>query len=288
MSDKYEIIVIGYRWFWQTLERTIDSILRTNKRSFRVTVGLNSPERDMLAMIEKYRSRLEHVEISAVNLNKVGMQRRLVHRCSAKYVVSFDDDSFVIHKDWQDFLVQRVEAYETGSLRYFGDFGEEREAKFKQMTGNTVGLLGLIFYEWLDEPKREVLARSPWYDPAHKLNHEGYNQHYQKTQIWFCAGGFYAFLREPYIRFDYPGFDYRMAYEDVILSYFYQHHGYRLGDLCGGFEDSGLDNKRRYSAFGNRLLVNAGQRTFDLATVETKEHSLDVRPSDAFYGNEYL
>src|SRR5437588_10659598 len=106
MIDKYEIIVIGYRWFWQTLERTIDSILRTNKHQFRINVGLNSPGPEMLEMIDKYRDRLNMVEVSNLNLNKVGMQRRLVRLCSAKYIISFDDDSFVIHKDWQDFLVQ--------------------------------------------------------------------------------------------------------------------------------------------------------------------------------------
>lgn len=288
MPDKFEIVVIGYRWFWQRLERTIDSILRTNKYDFKINIGLNSPEPGMLAMLERHRSRLNAVEISQVNLNKVGMQRRLVELCSAKYVVSFDDDSFVIHKDWQDFLIQRVEAYEQKTLRYFGDFGEEKEAKFKQMTDNTVGMLGLIFYEWLDEPKREILAKCPWFDPVNKLEHQGFNAHYQKDQIWFCAGAFYSFLREPYLRFDYPGFDYKMAYEDVILSYFYQHHGYRLGDFASGFTNSGLDNKKRYAAFGNRVIVNSGQRTFDLATVESKEHSLDVGPYEQFYGNEYL
>lgn len=288
MSDKYEIIVIGYRWFWQTLERTIDSILRTNKHNFRINVGINSPEPEMLAMLQKYRDRLAIVEVSSRNLNKVGMQRRLVHQCSAKYIISFDDDSFAIHKDWQDFLMGRIESYENRTLRYFGDFGEEKETKFQQMTDNTVGILGLIFYEWLDDPKRKILANCPWYDPANKLNHNGFNPHYNKDQIWFCAGGFYTLLREPYIKFDYPGFDYRMAYEDIILSFFYQHHGYRLGDLGGGFDDSGLDSKQRYTALGNRLIVNAGQRTFDINTVESEEHSLDVRPYNQFYGNEYL
>src|SRR5260221_11074742 len=84
MIDKYEIIVVGYRWFWQRLERTIDSILRTNRHHLKIHVGLNTPEPPMLAMIEKYRDRLHTVEVSKVNLNKVGMQRRLVHRCSAK------------------------------------------------------------------------------------------------------------------------------------------------------------------------------------------------------------
>jgi hypothetical protein len=288
VNDKFEIIIIGYRWFWQTLERTIDSILKTNKHSFRIHVGLNSPEPQMLAMIEKYRHRLHSVEVSGINLNKVGMQRRLVQRCSSKYIISFDDDSFVIHRDWQDFLIQRVESYENGALRYFGDFGEEKEMKFQRMTGNTVGILGLIFYEWLDEPKREILAKCPWYDPVNKLNHHGFNAHYNKEQLWFCAGGFYAFLREPYIKFNYPGFDYRMAYEDIILSFFYQHHGYRLGDFGGAFEDSGLDSKQRYTALGNRVIVNDGQRTFDIASVESQEHSLDVRPHPCFYGNEYL
>src|SRR5712691_4344363 len=102
MNDKFEIIIIGYRWFWQRLERTIDSILKTNKYNFKINVGLNSPERQMLVMLEKYRGGLNAVEISEVNLNKVGMQRRLVESCSAKYIVSFDDDSFVIHRDWQD------------------------------------------------------------------------------------------------------------------------------------------------------------------------------------------
>lgn len=288
MDDKYEIIVIGYRWFWQTLERTIDSILRTNKHNLRINVGLNSPEPEMLEMLGKYRDWLDIVEVSNVNLNKVGMQRRLVRLCSAKYIISFDDDSFVIQKDWQDFLIQRIESYKNRSLRYFGDYGAEKEVKFKQMTDNTVGILGLIFYEWLDEPKKAILAKCPWYDPAYKLNHNGLNPHYKKEQIWFCAGGFYVFLREPYIQFDYPGFDYRMAYEDVILSFFYQHHGYRIGDLGGGFEDSGLDHKQQYAALGNRLIVNAGQRTFDIDTVEANEHSLDVRPYDELYGNEYL
>lgn len=288
LTDKFEIIVVGYRWFWQTLERAIDSILKTNKYSFRISVGLNSPDPEMLQMIEKYRSRLHRVEISERNINKVGMQHRLVHLCSAKYIISFDDDSFAIHKDWQDYLVQRVEAYENGTFRYFGDFGEEREAKFKQMTNNTVGILGLIFYEFLDDPKRAILAKCPWYDPVNKLKHEGWNDSYQKDQIWFCAGAFYTFLREPYIKFDYPGFDYKMAYEDQIISYFYQHHGYRLGDFGGKFEESGLDAKNRYSAFGNRVIVNGSQRSFDLETVEKMEHSLDVRPWNQFYGNEYL
>ncbi len=288
VSDKYEIIVIGYRWFWQTLERTIESLVKTNKYNFRVNVGLNSPEPEMLEMIEKYRPWLNMVEVSSRNLNKVGMQRRLVHLCSAKYVVSFDDDSFAIHRDWQDFLIQRVESYENGSLRYFGDFGEEKEAKFQEMTGNTVGILGLIFYEWLDDPKRKILAKCPWYDPANKLNHSGFNSYYQKDQIWFCAGGFYAFLREPYLKFCYPGFDYKMAYEDIILSFFYQHHGYRLGDFGGAFQDSGLDAKQRYAALGNRVIVNAGQRTFDIETVETAEHSLDAKPYDLQCKNEYL
>src|SRR5207302_5600694 len=114
-------------------------------------------------MIDKYRDRLNIVEVSNLNLNKVGMQRRLVRLCSAKYIISFDDDSFVIHKDWQDFLVQRIESYENHTLQCFGDFGQEKEAKFLQMTGNTVGILGLIFYEWLDEPKRTILAKCPWY-----------------------------------------------------------------------------------------------------------------------------
>lgn len=288
MTDKFEIIVIGYRWFWQSLERTLDSILKTNKHNFKVNVGLNTPEPEMLAMLEKYRGRLHTVEVSNVNLNKVGMQRRLVHLASAKYIVSFDDDSFAIQRDWQDFLTQRIESYENKTLRYFGDFGEEKEAKFKQMTDNTVGILGLVFYEWLDEPKRAILAKCPWYDPVNKLNHHGLNPHYNKEQLWFCAGGFYTFLREPYIKFDYPGFDYKMAYEDIILSYFYQHHGYRIGDLGGGFDDSGLDSKGRYTAFGNRLIVDAGQKTFDIDNVESKEHSLDVEPYDQFYGNEYL
>ncbi|HEY6392189.1 MAG TPA: glycosyltransferase [Bryobacteraceae bacterium] len=288
MTDKFEIIVIGYRWFWQTLERTIDSILRTNKHNLRVNVGLNSPEPEMLAMLEKYRRRLNIVEVSNLNLNKVGMQRRLVHLCTAKYIISFDDDSFVIHKDWQDFLIQRIESYENKTLRYFGDFGEEKEAKFRQMTGNTVGILGLICYAWLDEPKRKILAKCPWYDPVNKLNHNGFNRQYNKEQIWYVAGGFYAFLREPYLKFDYPGFDYRMAYEDTILSFFYQHHGYRIGDFGEGFDDSGLDNKGGYAAFGNRLIVNAGQRTYDIESVESKEHSLDVRACEQFYGNEYL
>src|ERR1700683_1287776 len=136
MDDKYEIIVIGYRWFWQTLERTIDSILRTNKHNLRINVGLNSPEPEMLEMLGKYRDWLDIVEGSNVNLNKVGMQRRLVRLCSAKYIISCDDDRFVIQKDWQDFLIQRIESYEKRSLRYFGDYGAEKEVKFKQMTDN--------------------------------------------------------------------------------------------------------------------------------------------------------
>jgi hypothetical protein len=288
LIEKFEIVVVGYRWFWQSLERAIDSILKTNKYNFRISVGINSPEPEMLQMIEKYRSRLHRVEISEKNINKVGMQHRLVHLCSAKYIVSFDDDSFAIHKDWQDYLVQRVESYESGTLRYFGDFGEEREAKFKQMTNNTVGIMGLIFYEFLEEPKRAILAKCPWYDPANRLKHEGWNEYYKKDQIWFCAGAFYTFLRKPYIEFNYPGFNYKMAYEDQILSYFYQHHGYRLGDFGGGFEDSGLDNKNRYSAFGNRVIVNAGQRSFDLNAVEEMEHSSEERPWSNYYENGYL
>lgn len=288
MIDKYDIIVIGYRWFWQRLERAIDSILKTNKHGWKIHVGLNTPEPEMLAMLEKYRDRLHRVEVSQLNLNKVGMQRCLVHQCSAKYIVSFDDDSFVIHPDWQDQLIQRIESYEDQTLRYFGDFGAEKEARFQEMTGNTVGILGLIFYEWLDEPKRGILEKCPWYDPVNKLNHHGFNPHYNKEQLWFCAGGFYTFLREPYIKFDYPGFAYKMAYEDIILSYFYQHHGYRIGDFGGGFDDSGLDSKRRYTALGNRVIVDAGQRTFDIDTVEASEHSLDVGAYDQFYGNEYL
>jgi hypothetical protein len=52
MTNKYEIIVIGYRWFWQTLERTIDSILRTSKHNLRVNVGLNSPDPENLHDIQ--------------------------------------------------------------------------------------------------------------------------------------------------------------------------------------------------------------------------------------------
>ncbi len=288
MTDEYEIIVIGYRWFWQRLERAIDSLVRTNTHALNIHVGLNSPEPEMLAVIEKYRDRLASVHVSDVNLNKVGMQRELVHRCTAKYIVSFDDDSFPIHHGWQQHLMQRVDAYESKTLRYFGDFGEEKEAQFAQMTGNTVGLLGLIFYEWLDEPKQDILAKCPWYDPQTKLNHEGMNAHYNKLQLWFCAGAFYTFLREPYVRFDYPGFAYRMKYEDVILSYFYQHHGYRLGDLGGGFDESGLDPKNRYAALGTRVILNAGQRTWDLATVETTEHSRDAPAYPGSQQNEYL
>jgi hypothetical protein len=288
MIDKYEIIVIGYRWFWESLERTIDSILRTNKYNLRVNIGLNSPEPQMLQMIEKYRNRLHRVEVSIRNINKVGMQHRLVHLCSAKYIISFDDDSFATHKDWQDYLVQRVESYENGTLRNFGDFREEHEAKYKLMTNNTVGILGLIFYDFLDGPKRAILSRCPWYDPVNKLKHERWNDFYKKDQIWFCGGAFYTFLREPYIKYNYPGFDYKMASEDIIISYFYQHHGYRLGDFGGGFEDSGLDSKRWYSALGNRVIVNAGQRRFDLNIVETTEHSFGEKPRPQFYGNEYL
>lgn len=288
MTNQYEIIVIGYRWFWQRLERTIDSLVRTNTHALKIHVGLNSPEPEMLAMIERYRDRLASVTVSDVNLNKVGMQRELVHRCTAKYIVSFDDDSFPVSHEWQHHLIRRVEEYESKTLRYFGDFGEDKEAQFARMTGNTVGLLGLIFYEWLDQPKRDILAQCPWYDPATKLNHEGWNPQHEKLQVWFCAGAFYTFLREPYVRFDYPGFAYRMKYEDVILSYFYQHHGYRLGDLGGAFVESGLDSRNRYAALGTRVILNAGQRTWDFTTVENAEHSLDVAPNHGFYGNEYL
>lgn len=288
MTDQFEIIVVGYRWFWQRLQRTIDSLVTTNAHALKIHVGLNSPTPEMLAMIDAYRDRLASVFVSDINLNKVGMQRELVHRCTAKYIISFDDDSFAIHRDWQRYLIERVQGYESGTIRGFGDFGEEKEAQFERMTGNTVGLLGLIFYEWLDEPKRALLAQCPWYDPAGKLNHDGWNEHYQKTQLWFCAGAFYTFLREPYVTFDYPGFAYRMLYEDVMLSYFYQHHGYRLGDLGGGFEESGLDPKRRYAALGTRVIVNAGQRTWDLANVEQAEHSYEGAPNQEFYGNEYL
>ncbi len=288
MTDRFEIIIIGYRSFWQRLERAIDSLVRTNTFGLRIHVGLNAPEAEMVAMIERYRDRLASVFISPINLNKVGMQRELVHRCTATHVISFDDDSFAISDGWQAQLQQRVQAYETGALAPFGDFGPDKEARFAEMTGNTVGMLGLIFYEWLDQPKRDILAKCPWYDPATKLNHEGWNDAHQKMQVWFCAGAFYVFLREPYVRFDYPGFAYRMKYEDVILTYFYQHHGYRLGDLVGGFEESGLDSRRRYTALGTRVIVNAGQRTWDFASVEDQEHSLDAPPLPDSGRNEYL
>ncbi|MGE3342320.1 MAG: class I SAM-dependent methyltransferase [Vicinamibacterales bacterium] len=288
MTDRFEIIVIGYRSFWRRLERAIHALVRTNTSGLRIHVGLNSPEPEMVAMIERYRAHLASVTISAVNLNKVGMQRELVQRCTATYVISFDDDSFPIHDGWQAQLQQRVLAYETRALPPFGDFGPEKEARFAAMTGNTVGLLGLIFYEWLDQPKQDILARCPWYDPATKLNHEGWNDGHQKLQVWFCAGAFYVFLREPYVRFDYPGFAYRMKYEDVILSYFFQHHGYRLGDLVGAFEESGLDSRRRYAALGTRVIVNAGQRTWDFNAVEEQEHSLAVDPLPDSDRNEYL
>jgi hypothetical protein len=288
MPDKFEIIVIGYRWHTQTLERTIDSILRTNKRHFKVNVGINAPTPLMLAMIQKYHKYLNLIYTNGNNLNKVGMQKHLVHKCCAKYIVSFDDDSYVIHKDWQDFLIERIESYEKQTLRYFGDFGNDREAHFKRLTDNTIGIFGLIFYDFLDTSKRALLAKSSWYDPVNKLNHEAWNSEYKKDQIWFCTGAFYVFLREPYIKFNYPGFEYKMAYEDVILSYFFQHHGYRLGDLGGGFLDSGLDTKNKYTALGSRLILNDSPRSYNMDTVELEEHSLNnERPNDR-YINEYL
>lgn len=288
MIDRFEIIVIGYRSFWERLERTVDALIRTNTFGFRIHVGLNSPEPEMVAMIERYRDRLASVTISPVNLNKVGMQRVLVHQCTATYIISFDDDSFPIHDGWQAQLLQRVQAYDSRALAPVGDFGPEQEARCAAMTGNTVGLLGLIFYEWLDEPKRDLLARCPWYDPAGKLNHEVWNEPHQQMRVWFCAGAFYVFLREPYIRFDYPGFAYRMKHEDVVLSYFFQHHGYRLGDLAWAFDESGLDSRGRYAALGTRVLVNTGQRTWDSEAVEEQEHSLDLPPLPGGTRNEYL
>jgi hypothetical protein len=279
MPNKYEIIIVGYRWYWQTLERTVASIVSANKKKWRINVGLNSPEPKMVSMIQKYKKFLNHIETSNNNLNKVGMQRRLVHLSSAKYIVSFDHDSYIIDKDWQSFLMERVESYENKQLRYFGYFEKKCEELSRQRTNNTVGILGGLFNDRLDGDMRRILRRCPWYDPVNKVNHEIRVPEHTQAMVRYCAGAFYVFLRGPYIKFDYPGFDYKMMHEDVILSYFFQHHGYRLGDLVSGFIDSGLNSQAKQTALGDRVVLTEGPRTFDIKSVETCEHSLNQKTS---------
>lgn len=273
IQQRFEIIVIGHRSYWQTMERTIESLVSMNKHSIRINVGLNSPEPEMLIMLKKYRSRLNLIEVSGNNLNKVGMQRRLVNLCSAQYIISFDHDSYVVSDTWQDCLIQRIEAYENREMRYFGDFGPEREAQFLEKTGNKVGMLGLIMYDLLDVSRRGFISKCAWHDSAKKVNHGTIHESTGKELVWFCAGAFYVFLREPYNCFNYPGCNLKMLHEDVILSYYFQHHGYRLGDLVAGFEDCGIDTQNAYTALGKRVIVNAGHRTWDPATTETEDYS---------------
>jgi len=161
------------------------------------------------------------------------------------------------------------------------------------MTNNTIGIFGFPFWEWLDQPeaKFNIVKSLSWYNPKEKLNVESLHAQYKLLQIWFCAGSFCVLLREPYLKFNYPGSStYKMMHEDQILSYFYQHHGYRMGNLQAIENKTDLDVKNYYACLGNRIIMNDGLRSFDMSTVEEKEHSIEHKIDETIktYKNKWL
>ena len=292
-EDKFSIIIVGYRWYHETLERTLKSIILTNKNNFKIYLGVNSPSEDMMSMIDKYKNSIHHVEVSDTNLGLVGMQSILFHACNSKYVISFNDDTYPTTDMWQDLLLQRISALEDNTIRYFGEFRKDKEDFSKKATNNTVGLMGAIFYSFLEGDIKKIVESSEWYDPNRMPKIEDHNPDINRDdQIWFVAGSFFVALREPYIRMGYPGNKNKQAYEDQILSYFYQYQGYRLGDT--GFNMGNIVplavKENTYTTLGGAIVLNDGEMEFDLQVVEdeTVEHSLDVKISRRGYENVYL
>jgi GT2 family glycosyltransferase len=192
-------------------ERVLSSLWRhTDPHAFRLRVAANAPSAATLEVLDRWlpRFRTELSVISAVNLYKAPMMRRLLHDepLETGWTLWFDDDSYVFRDDWL-FLLQ-----------------------CQSRLHPQVAMWGQRFFIRAGELHRQFIRTASWYRDV-ELAADDVSGRYR---VSFIAGGFWA-IRTHWLK-DLHWPDPRLVHfgDDYMLGEALRQHGALLGNAYSG------------------------------------------------------
>lgn len=100
--SEWEIAICGYGDYLHIIQRSINSILLKSTYKRKIHVCLNSPSQSVITWCTNHLidKNIDSLFISHDNVNKDPMMRKCIDHITSKYMLWFDDDSYVDNDGW--------------------------------------------------------------------------------------------------------------------------------------------------------------------------------------------
>jgi GT2 family glycosyltransferase len=204
------VCVVCYGPHFGLAERFLTSLYQqTSPTLFRLRAGLNEVVPETLQLFQSYRERYGNIDlfIEPKNRFKNPLMRRMFTEqpLTSRWVIWFDDDSYVSRPDWLSRLATRIET-KTAVAQW----------------GQTYGL-------WrTDEEIHDFIQNAPWYRQQPLLR--GQNLDGQDAyEFRFATGGFWAMKSDVIGQLDWPDPRLIHANEDFLLGEALRQNGHTIG-----------------------------------------------------------
>jgi hypothetical protein len=223
-SENFEVLMCCYGDFADVSNRTIDAILATKTKDFKIRVALNSCGKKTK---EHYRKLLDDGKIESLlefnsNINKDPAMRKLIDSCEADYFLWLDDDTYPIKEGWDTVVCDSFvkETYDVGGFTHVSGRG------------------GYVGY-------KKFLEQRPWFKSWDKYKEYG-DPNFDKDNIPFPIGFMWTGRKQFFVDNNFPDIGMIKKCDDMLMGeLIYQANGKfkHLGDLWNYFERNKADRR---------------------------------------------
>jgi GT2 family glycosyltransferase len=230
------ICVVCYGPHTALAERFLASLYHhTDPALFTLRAGLNEVVPATSALFDDYAARYGNVElyVEQTNIFKAPLMRRMFTETplTSKWVIWFDDDSYVTQPDWLMRLALKMQA----------------QPNITQW-GQTYAL-------WrTDEAMREFISQGRWYRDLPLMRGVDMDGN-EAYEFRFATGGFWAMLTDAIRQLDWPEERIIQANDDFLLGEALRQNGHEIGFYEYGIAINAADRRNAEAAEVMQLVL---------------------------------